>query len=827
MSASRGDIKAGAAYVELYVRNNRFTRGLRNAKQQLNQFGVDMQQIGRQMIVVSAGMLAPIALSAKTFADFDDKMREVKAVTGAAESGFEKLTNTAKELGRTTSFTAVEVAGLMAELGRAGFNTDEIDGMTASVLNLARATSTDATQASGIMAATLRQFSLGAGDASRVADVLTVAANKSFNTVEELGESMKFAGPVAADLGLSLEETAAILGTLGNLGIKGSLAGTAVRRIGLEAASSADALKKKFGVSFKDADGNALSLIDTMAKLQEATAGMGSADRAAALSDAFGLRGITAVSGLGSNSAGTRQLLDDLNNAKDASADTAKEMDKGLGGAFRILTSAIEGVKIALGGAIAKSLKGIVQTGTKFLGVMTEFIENNQSLVTTFAKVALGIGAAGAALLAVGLSASLAASLIGGVFSVISMATLAFGTMVGAMTLGFAALTSPITLIVLAIAGIGGAILTATGAWGPMMEAASSTVGRLKEIFGGMRDTVVDTFGGIKDAIMAGDLKLAGEIAITGLRLVVMQGMEALSSSIGGIWGDTLSTFVGQITGGDLSGAWNTVVLGMASVWESFANGMVTVFVDASKRVVTAWQAAVDATTRMILRSAKREQDGLEPNKTWSKIIGLEGNEFQRADELNKRFEELGFARQTDDIFSQIENGTYKSGLTGSSAGKAISALDAIQQVADESQRAAQEVLSNATSGGEASKSAARIDLENELAGMLARARYKRERANAEPFDGVSGEGFTASGGSVHKDAAGNPLTVAGGNAAPKTLVSNSALQLAASGRGGESPIVRAVKEQTQKQEQIAKQESVERAQILQATLDAGGIMLA
>ncbi len=72
------------------------------------------------------------------------------------------------------------------------------------------------------MAATIRQFSLEASDAVRVADGLTAAANKSFNSVESLGEALSYAGPVAADANMSLEETLAILGTLGNLGIQGS-----------------------------------------------------------------------------------------------------------------------------------------------------------------------------------------------------------------------------------------------------------------------------------------------------------------------------------------------------------------------------------------------------------------------------------------------------------------------------------------------------------------------------------------------------------------------------------------------------------------------------
>ena len=146
-----------------------------------------------------------VVLQILIFSNFDDAMRGVAAITQATGSQLESLRSTAKKLGATTSYSASEVASLMTELGRAGFKPEQIERMTAAVMNMARATGTDATQASGIMAATIRQFGMEAGDATRVADGLTAAANKSFNTVESLGEALSYAGPVAADANMSLD----------------------------------------------------------------------------------------------------------------------------------------------------------------------------------------------------------------------------------------------------------------------------------------------------------------------------------------------------------------------------------------------------------------------------------------------------------------------------------------------------------------------------------------------------------------------------------------------------------------------------------------------
>jgi PIN domain nuclease of toxin-antitoxin system len=166
---ARADIMAGRAYVSLYVKRDLLSRGLQQAKENLSKFGSDMMQLGTRMVAMSAAIAAPLGLATKTFADFDDAMRSVGAVSRATAADLLSMTNVAKELGRTTSFTAVQVASLMTELGRAGFSPDQINVMTGAVLNLARATGTDATLASGIMSASIRQFGLEAADAARVA----------------------------------------------------------------------------------------------------------------------------------------------------------------------------------------------------------------------------------------------------------------------------------------------------------------------------------------------------------------------------------------------------------------------------------------------------------------------------------------------------------------------------------------------------------------------------------------------------------------------------------------------------------------------------------
>lgn len=466
--ASRKDIEAGRAHVVLGLKNQ-MEGGLRGAQARLLAFGKslktiggDLQSLGTKMTAIGTAIAAPLGLAVQRFAGFDDAMRAVKAVSQSTDVEFGKLTATAKHLGATTSYTAVQVASLMTELGRAGFSAAQIETMTGAVLALARATGTDATLASGIMAASIRQFGLGAEEATRVADALTVAANKSFNTVEQLGEALSYAGPVAADFGMSIEDTLAILGGLGNMGIQASNAGTAIRRLLTLTGAESAKMQGIFGVAFADAAGNARPLLDVLEDVNTVTKDMGSADRAAKFNEAFGLLGITAASSIGKSIGSIRELREALGAAEGAAAKAAKEMDAGLGGAFRILRSAVEGVAIGIGEALAPKLQQLAELFTAASGKILEFVKANQSRVLAIAAVTVAAIAGGVALIgfgsalsAVGVIATFTASVLGGLATVVGL----IATPIGAIAAAGAALAG----VFAAVSGVSGYLTTQLG----------------------------------------------------------------------------------------------------------------------------------------------------------------------------------------------------------------------------------------------------------------------------------------------------------------------------------------------------------------------------
>jgi TP901 family phage tail tape measure protein len=385
--ASKSGIEAGRAFVRMFLNDVELQAGLKTTTQKLtamgNALGDLSAKFGRLGIAASLPFIAALAM----FIPFSDQMKTVGAVSGAAAAELEMLETKAKDLGRTTSFTATQVAAMMTELGRAGFSSVEIDNMIASVLNLSRASGTEAALAAGIMAATIRQFSLDATDATRVADVLTYTANKTFNSVESLGEALKYAGPVAAQLGMSLEDTVAILGTLGNVGIQGSEAGTALRRLATLSAAEAQRMQAIFGVAFQDAAGNARPLVDVLGEVATATENMASGERTAKFNEAFGLLGITSAQVIAGVAADTKKLKAELDSLNGVAADTAAEMDSGIGGSFRIFMSAVEGVAIAVSEAVEGPLMAWAQTFTELAGITTHLVSQNQWLVQILAYV--------------------------------------------------------------------------------------------------------------------------------------------------------------------------------------------------------------------------------------------------------------------------------------------------------------------------------------------------------------------------------------------------------------------------------------------------------
>ncbi len=180
---------------------------------------------------------------------FELAIARVGAITNEAAGGkgFKSLTKQARELGRTTQYTASQTAEAMQFLGMAGLNTNEILSATPEILNLAIAGNMDLGRTADIASNILTGFNMKAERTAEVADVLAQAARNTNVNVEMLGQTMKFVASAASAVGGTLQETAALAGVLGNAGIQSTMAGTMLRSAYLRLAAPAKAGAKALG----------------------------------------------------------------------------------------------------------------------------------------------------------------------------------------------------------------------------------------------------------------------------------------------------------------------------------------------------------------------------------------------------------------------------------------------------------------------------------------------------------------------------------------------------------------------------------------------------
>jgi len=373
---------AGAAFVKLSMDNAELQKGIAEAQSKIQRFAAGINAFSSKIALMGPLISVPFIAAARTFAQFDDQMRLTSAVTGATAEQFGALTEQAKRLGRETSFSAAQVASGMTELGRMGFSPEQIQQAIKPMMDLARATGTDLATAAQIAANNMSVFKIAAADSSSVADILTVTANSSAQTLTDLGEALKMAAPHAARAGATLKDTAAYLGILANMGIRGSLAGTALGKSFKRLADTevSDYLRQ-CGIETRNlVTGDMRNLKDILIDIAKYMNNLNNVDKINFAETVFDARGSLGGGMLSVNVDKIDELMKKLDDSSGAAQKTADEMDRGLGGTLRRLASAAEGVSIAIGEIMDKSFRPLIESAAAFANVLTEVIQNSETL---------------------------------------------------------------------------------------------------------------------------------------------------------------------------------------------------------------------------------------------------------------------------------------------------------------------------------------------------------------------------------------------------------------------------------------------------------------
>ena len=401
-----------------------FENGLQKAQRSMRSTSRSLKRSGANL---TRNVTAPLGLigitSFKVAADFEQSMAKVKAVSGATASEFKKLKDNALELGSSTRFSATQVAALQLEFSKLGFTASQITDVTEATLNLAQATGSDLAQSAEVAGATLRAFGLKATETGRVTDVMAASFSSSALDMSTFQDSMKFVAPVARKAGLSIEQTTAMLAAMANNGIKGSQAGTSLRRIlSTIGATGGDVTAALEGLSKESL---------TLGGAQDEV-GRNAQSALLVLLDSIGV---------------VDELSGSFEKSQGAAAGMAATMDDTAEGAVKRMTSAVEGAQISIGSALAPTILDIIKSIEKMAAGFSNLSQGTQGFIVKAGLAAAAIGPF--------------KSSLGGMLGMISKNA----TATKLLSRSLALLSNPMTILVAGAAAVAFALLKQAGAF--------------------------------------------------------------------------------------------------------------------------------------------------------------------------------------------------------------------------------------------------------------------------------------------------------------------------------------------------------------------------
>lgn len=408
-----------------------------------NKAQADAVALGLLGIGLAAGVVALKAV--KSFADFDAAMSDVQASTHETAGNMDLLRNAAMDAGARTAFSAIQAAGAVSELAKAGVSTaDILGGALDGALALAAAGSLDVGDAAETAATAMTQFKLSGKDVPHIADLLAAAAGKAQGDVSDMAMALKQSGLVAAQFGFSVDETVGVLAEFASAGLIGSDAGTSLRTMLLRLANpskqAADELKA-LGINVYDAGGNMVKPAVLAGELSSQMSKLDPATRNAALATIFGSDAIRAASVLyADGSAKAAGWVSSVNDTGYA-AETAAIKQNNLKGDLEKLSGAFDTLMIEMGSGANGPLRDVVQALTgvvDMLGGIPAPVRAAALGVAGFTailaltgaggiKAVQGYTAAKAAITTLGISGKTAGFALGGLGIVFTLATFVVG----------------------------------------------------------------------------------------------------------------------------------------------------------------------------------------------------------------------------------------------------------------------------------------------------------------------------------------------------------------------------------------------------------------
>ena len=502
---------------------------------------------------LTAGLTLPIlgagVASTKIAGDFESSMNKVSAISGATGKDLQSLEDLAKQMGATTKFSASESADALSYMGMAGWKTQDMISGLPGILNLAAAGGTDLALTSDILTDGLTSMGLTAKDTDKFVDIMAATCSNANTNIELMGETLKYVGPVAGSLGIEMDDLSVAIGLMGNAGIKGSNAGTALRagltNLVKPTKEMANAMKE-YGVELVTNKDGSVDLMGTMTNLRTVLGELDQTTQAQALSAIFGKEAMSGWASIVNASEGDfNKLSEAIANSEGTAKSMSDTMMEGMNGALTEMKSALEGVAITIGERLTPFMEKLADGVSK----VCDWFQNLSPTTQTFIMVVAGLLAAlGPLLVLIGTGITLFANL-----SIVA----------GALGISIGAVCAPIAAVIAAIAAaiaIGYLLIEnwdsikafANNCWNAIKDyivnTVKTTVSNAKATYEGFKSFISTCFNAIKSVIST---------VWNGIVSAFNMGKSAVSSVIG-VFNNIKSS---------ISSAMNSIYSTVSSVW--------------------------------------------------------------------------------------------------------------------------------------------------------------------------------------------------------------------------------------------------------------------
>ncbi|EFB9781971.1 phage tail tape measure protein [Escherichia sp. WS3066] len=438
--------------------------------------------------IAAAGTMAGVKLLMPGY-EFAQKNSELQAVLGVAKDSAEMaaLRKQARQLGDNTAASADDAAGAQIIIAKAGGDVDAIQAATPVTLNMALANRRTMEENAALLMGMKSAFQLSNDKVAHIGDVLSMTMNKTAADFDGMSDALTYAAPVAKNAGVSIEETAAMVGALHDAKITGSMAGTGSRavlsRLQAPTGKAWDALKE-LGVKTSDSKGNTRPVFTILKEMQASFEKnrLGTAQQAEYMKTIFGEEASSAAAVL--MTAASTGKLDKLTAAFKASdgktAELVNIMQDNLGGDFKEFQSAYEAVGTDLFDQQEGALRKLTQTATKYVLKLDGWIQKNKSLASTIGLIVGGALALTAVIGAIGLVAWPVITGINAIIAAAGAMGAIFTTIGSAVMTAIGAISWPVVAVVAAI--VAGALLIRKY-WEPVSAFFGGVVEGLKAAF--------------------------------------------------------------------------------------------------------------------------------------------------------------------------------------------------------------------------------------------------------------------------------------------------------------------------------------------------------